>query len=252
MFGALQYFSLFAISQLQQRQATAYTGTLMETSQLQAVIFDMDGVLIDSEPVWQQAEFDVLTGKGLPITRNEIAQTTGLRIDEVAQYWYRRFPSDDFDTAAMADYIIEQVIHYIRQDGTAMTGVYDALRACRQQGLKLGLATSSSSDIIDAVLEKLQIREFFDVIQSAEHLPYGKPHPEVYLRCAAALGVAPGKCLAVEDSLNGLIAARAAKMQTLIIPSVSQQQDPRWAVAHHQAVDLRALPALLQRLCSPR
>ncbi|MGE4259785.1 hexitol phosphatase HxpB [Shewanella sp.] len=221
----------------------------MEMSPLQAVIFDMDGVLVDSEPVWQQAEFDVLSGKGFAISREEIAQTTGLRIDEVAEYWYRRFPADDFDTAAMADYIIEQVIHYIRRDATAMTGVHEALQACHQYHLKVGLATSSSTDIIDAVLDKLQIREFFNVIQSAEQLPYGKPHPEVYLRCAAALGVAPSCCLAVEDSFNGLIAARAARMQTLIVPAVSQRQDPRWTAAHHQATDLLALPALLQRLC---
>ncbi|MDF0535147.1 hexitol phosphatase HxpB [Shewanella sp. A32] len=220
----------------------------MKNTPLNAVIFDMDGVLIDSEPVWQQAEFDILTAKGLPITKAEIAQTTGLRIDEVAEYWYQRFPSDDFDTAMVADYIIEQVIRYIRQDGKAMIGVNEALQACRTYQLKVGLATSSSSNIIDAVLEQLQIREYFDVIQSAESLPYGKPHPEVYLRCASALGIAPVSCLAVEDSFNGLIAARAARMQTLVIPASSQRHDPRWTAAHHQADNLRQLPALLAQL----
>ena len=82
-------------------------------------------------------------------------------------------------------------------------------------------------------------------VESAEALTYGKPHPEVYLNCAAALGVDPRYCLAIEDSFNGLIAARAANMQTVAIPAAEQRGEAKWVVAHHQADSLLDLPAIL-------
>ncbi|MFQ6372473.1 hexitol phosphatase HxpB [Shewanella sp. YIC-542] len=224
----------------------------MQQPPLRAVIFDMDGVLIDSEPMWQQAEFNILGALGLPVTPEAIAQTTGLRIDEVAQYWQQRCPAQHLQSRDIEDDIIAEVIQSIRRDGQAMSGVSHALQACRLQGLKVGLATSSSSDIIEAVLEKLHIRDAFDAIQSAESLPLGKPHPEVYLRCAQRLQVNPDACLAVEDSFNGMIAARAAKMQTLVIPAEVQWNAAHWSAAQHKLPSLQALPALLAQLAGTR
>lgn len=219
----------------------------MQYPALRAVIFDMDGVLIDSEPVWQQAEFEVLTSFGLPVTRADMTQTTGLRIDELVSFWYDHFPAIDFDKHAMQQFIISRVVEYIEQDGQPMLGVEAALSHCRDAGLAVGLATSSSSQIMNAVLNKLDVRSFFAVTQSAEALPYGKPHPDVYLECAKQLGVAPKYCLAVEDSFNGLIAARAASMQTLVIPEVQHQGEARWQAAHFQGASLRDLPTLLNK-----
>ncbi|QSX34021.1 hexitol phosphatase HxpB [Shewanella avicenniae] len=217
----------------------------MQSPLIRAVIFDMDGVLIDSEPVWQQAEFEVLTRFGLPVTFADMNQTTGLRIDELVNFWYQRFPDLNFDRQAMAQFIVQRVVDYIEQDGVAMAGVVTALTACRAAGLAVGLATSSSQLIMDAVLNKLAIRPLFDVTQSAEKLPFGKPHPEVYLQCAKQLGIHPNQCLAVEDSFNGLIAARAASMQTLVIPAPEHQAEARWAAAHHQAQSLTAMAQVL-------
>ena len=218
---------------------------------LKAVIFDMDGVLIDSEPVWQQAEYEVLTRFGLPVARADMVQTTGLRIDELVNYWYLRFPELDFDRQAVADFIVSRVVEFIEQDGVPMTAVHDALKLCRATGLAVGLATSSSQRIMDAVLDKLEIRDYFDATQSAEKLPYGKPHPEVYLQCAARLNIAPNQCLAVEDSFNGLIAARAASMQTLIVPAPEHQGEARWAAAHHQATTLAEMAHVLSHYQIP-
>lgn len=205
---------------------------------LQAVIFDMDGVLIDSEPAWQQAEYEVLTSFGLPVTRTDIVQTTGLRIDELVNFWAERFPDTPFDRQTMMHFIVSRVVEFIAQDGQPMAGAVAALQHCRAAGLKLGLATSSPIQILDAVLSKLDIGHYFDVTQSAQFLPYGKPHPEVYLQCAKQLDVAPTRCLAVEDSFNGLVAARAANMQTLVIPAPEHQGEARWAAAHIQAASL--------------
>lgn len=217
----------------------------MTSLSIQAVIFDMDGVLIDSEPLWQRIEYDVLSALGVPVTIETIQQTTGLRIDQCVDYWYHKAPWPEYDNANVSQMIIDNVANEILISGEAMQGVNEAINYCQALGLKIGLATSSPTTIIDAVLTKLELREQFMAIESAEKLRYGKPHPEVYLNCAKALGVDPRYCLAIEDSFNGLIAARAANMQTVAIPATEQRDEAKWVIAHHKAQSLLELPHLL-------
>ncbi|MGI2080672.1 hexitol phosphatase HxpB [Shewanella putrefaciens] len=217
----------------------------MTSLSIQAVIFDMDGVLIDSEPLWQRIEYDVLSALGVPVTIETIQQTTGLRIDQCVDYWYHKAPWPEYDNANVSQMIIDKVANEILISGEAMQGVNEAINYCQALGLKIGLATSSPTTIIDAVLTKLELREQFMAIESAEKLRYGKPHPEVYLNCAKALGVDPRYCLAIEDSFNGLIAARAANMQTVAIPAIEQRDEAKWVIAHHKAQSLLELPHLL-------
>lgn len=217
----------------------------MTSLSIQAVIFDMDGVLIDSEPLWQRIEYDVLSALGVPVTIETIQQTTGLRIDQCVDYWYHKAPWPKYDNANVSQMIIDNVANEILISGEAMQGVNEAINYCQALGLKIGLATSSPTTIIDAVLTKLELREQFMAIESAEKLRYGKPHPEVYLNCAKALGVDPRYCLAIEDSFNGLIAARAANMQTVAIPAIEQRDEAKWVIAHHKAQSLLELPHLL-------
>ncbi|PKH57155.1 2-deoxyglucose-6-phosphatase [Shewanella sp. Choline-02u-19] len=219
----------------------------MTTPELKAVIFDMDGVLIDSEPVWQIAEHKVMSELGLNISIEDTVETTGLRIDHVVAFWYARFPWPNYDNEQTAQAIVEQVIMHILVEGTPMRGVIAALDTCQEHGLKIGLATSSSSDIINAVLNKLSISSYFQAIKSAEYLTYGKPHPEVYLNCAATLNIDPIHCLAIEDSFNGLVAARAANMQTIAIPEPKLADLTKWVIAHHQLASLEQLPEFLAR-----
>ncbi|WP_299810545.1 hexitol phosphatase HxpB [uncultured Shewanella sp.] len=217
----------------------------MSTPELKAVIFDMDGILIDSEPVWQIAEFKVLSELGLNVSMEDMLQTTGLRIDQVVAFWYSRYPWENYDNQRTAQAIVAQVVSHISANGEPMIGVLSALEACRERGLKVGLATSSSSDIINAVLNKLQIATYFQAIESAEYLTYGKPHPEVYLNCAQALNIDPINCLAIEDSFNGLVSARAANMQTIAIPEAKQAKLDKWIIAHQQLDSLEALADFL-------
>lgn len=217
----------------------------MTSLSIQAVIFDMDGVLIDSEPLWQRVEYEVLSALGVPVTIETIQQTTGLRIDQCVDYWYHKAPWADYDNAKVSKTIVDSVAEEILKTGEAMQGVQQAIEYCQAKGLKIGLATSSFYTIIEAVLSKLGLSDKFMAVQSAEGLTYGKPHPEVYLNCAAALGVDPRYCLAIEDSFNGLIAARAANMQTVAIPAPEQRGEAKWVVAHHQADSLLDLPAIL-------
>lgn len=217
----------------------------MTSLNIQAVIFDMDGVLIDSEPLWQRIEYEVLSSLGVPVTIASIQQTTGLRIDQCVDYWYHKAPWADYDNAKVSKSIVDKVAEEIRQTGEPMLGVQQAIEYCQTKGLKIGLATSSPTALIDAVLARLELKGQFMAVESAEALTYGKPHPEVYLNCATALGVDPRYCLAIEDSFNGLIAARAANMQTVVIPAPEQRGEAKWVIAHHQADTLLALPKVL-------
>ncbi|WP_428614142.1 hexitol phosphatase HxpB [Shewanella sp.] len=219
----------------------------MSQLNLSAVIFDMDGVLIDSEPSWQAAEYHVFRQLGLPISLTDTQQTTGLRIDQVVAFWYQRHPWTDYDNQATSEAIVQRVAEEILRNGLPMPGVAAALEACQRSGLKIGLATSSPQQLIDAVMQKLAIADKFDAIESAESLALGKPHPEVYLNCAKALGVPPQECLAIEDSFNGLIAARAANMHTVVIPAPHEASQARWAAAHQQLKSLNELADYLMR-----
>ncbi|GIU27391.1 2-deoxyglucose-6-phosphatase [Shewanella schlegeliana] len=205
--------------------------------------------MIDSEPMWQIAEHKVLTDLGLNVSIEDMALTTGLRIDQVVAFWYHRSPWNNYDNQQTATAIVDQVVSQITANGKPMKGVIEALQACQERGLKVGLATSSSSDIINAVLNRLGIEAYFDAIKSAEYLAYGKPHPEVYLTCAQALNIDPIYCLAIEDSFNGLVSARAANMQTIAIPEAKHAALSKWAIAHHRLNSLADLAEFLDTHC---
>ena len=124
-----------------------------------------------------------------------------------------------------------------------MPGAPEALAFVRRQGAKVGLATTSDREIIAAALAVLPLGAAFDFIQSAAELPFRKPHPAVYLACAEGLGVSPLDCLALEDSVTGLIAAKAARMKAIAVPDRRLAGDPRFCLADLVLPSLRALDA---------
>lgn len=205
---------------------------------LRAVIFDMDGLLIDSEPLWWEAEIEGFARVGLRMTPADCAQTTGVRIDEVVAQRFRERPWTGASQAQVTAGIVARVIALIGARGEAKPGVAHAVDGARRRGLRLALASSSPLAIIEAVLARLGLAGAFEVVCSAEHEPLGKPHPGVYLTTAARLGEDPRRCLAVEDSLNGVIAAKAARMRCLAVPDTHAAGDPRLALAD------RVLPSL--------
>ena len=198
---------------------------------ISAVIFDMDGVLIDSEPFWQESEIEVFGRLGLALTREMCMQTMGLRVDEVVEYWRRRRAFDDAPTGALEDAIIGGVVERILSKGEAKEGAAHALEFFRTRGLRVALASSSAYRLIGAVTERLGLSDEFEVVYSAEDEEYGKPHPGVYLSTARRLGVAPAECVAIEDSFNGVLAAKAARMKCVAVPEPVQRHDPRFSIA---------------------
>jgi sugar-phosphatase len=198
---------------------------------IEAVIFDMDGLLIDSEPLWGIVETAVLTSVGVPIAAMQPGLTTGLRVDEIVEYWHRRYPWQTPAQKEVEARIAGGVLDLIRKQGTPMPGAREAVAMLAAAGVPLAVASSSSSEMIDVVMERLVLRSCFEVLQSAEHEPYGKPHPGVYIETARRLGVDPARCLALEDSPNGVIAAKAAKMTCIAVPQPTNRDDGRLRAA---------------------
>lgn len=207
---------------------------------IEAIIFDMDGLLIDSEPLWRIAETRAMNAIGVPMVEEDGFLTMGLRTDEVVEFWYARYPWQETSKREVEGAITGNVIALIQERGEALPGAIEAVAAARAAGFRVGLASSSAMEIIEAVLIRIGLRSEFDVLQSAEHEPYGKPHPAVYIECARQLGVAPDRCLALEDSPAGVLAAKAARMTCIAIPPHELQDDPRYCIADLQ------LPSIAQ------
>jgi mannitol-1-/sugar-/sorbitol-6-/2-deoxyglucose-6-phosphatase len=195
------------------------------------VIFDMDGVLIDSEPLWHEAANEAFARFGIRLSPEAYATSIGLRTKEFVASWFRTFGIRMEESGRTEEEINRMVIRKIEEKGEAMPGVGMVLQKLKSAGLTIGLATSSPRSLIDVVVDKLAIRGYFSVFTSAEGLPHGKPHPQVYLDCASALGVAPVDCCCFEDSFNGMIAAKAARMNCIAIPPPALRQEGRFMAA---------------------
>ena len=207
-----------------------------------AVIFDMDGILINSEPYWKFAEQEVFAAQGIdPAIQQQLPDTTGLRIDQVVKLWLQVADNRTANAAHLTQQIIEFVIDKIKLERPLLPGVKQALELCQQAGMKIGLASASPISMITTVVSLFDLHPYFVTLSSAQDLPYSKPHPQVYLNAAKALGVDPLNCLAIEDSVNGMIAAKAARMRVITVPAQEQASWPVWTLADQQLPSLHAL-----------
>ena len=198
---------------------------------LNTVIFDMDGLLIDSEPLWTLAATEVFEYYGKKLTPADFTSTTGLRTSEFVAWWLRDYKFDDNELEKAAEKIVELVIKKIRLQGKAMPGLEYIFDFFYNRGYKIGLATSSPMRVVDTVTQMLGIQKYLQVKTSAEKMDYGKPHPQVYLDCAKELNSSPLQCICFEDSVNGMIAVKAARMKCVVVPAYSQQKDEKWSIA---------------------
>lgn len=217
---------------------------MIDFSKIEAVIYDMDGVLIDSEPLWKLAEIKVFKTVGLEFDKEDCEQTVGLRIDEVVDFWFNYKPWQNKSKIQVINEIIAEMVTQISRKGVALPGVIESLEFFKSKNLKIGLATSSYTLLKECVLKTLEIEEYFDFTHSAENEDYGKPHPQVYITTANKLEVNPEKCLVIEDSFNGVIAGKAAKMKVVCIPEKSHQLKEGFKAADIICENLKELVAL--------
>jgi sugar-phosphatase len=198
---------------------------------MKAAIYDMDGLLIDSEPLWRKAEMECFKLVGIDLTEDDCRDTMGYRLNEVIEHWYQRQPWDNLSHKELDNIIINRVIELIHSDGKALEGVYQSLEIFQELGFKMAVASSSPFRLIHEVLKAISLQDKFEVVHSAELESYGKPHPQVFLTTAQKLGIEPGNCVVLEDSFHGIIAGKAAKMKVIGVPDSEGLLKPQYQAA---------------------
>ncbi|WP_195268533.1 HAD family phosphatase [Eubacterium sp. 1001713B170207_170306_E7] len=205
---------------------------------IEAVIFDMDGVIIDSETDYQQIELDMYAEMGLDMSEEDAVKSMG----RVTVDWWREL-KERFGFAQSAEELAEyenklylDFLFSDEQQKTMMEGVDVFLKTLKDKGYRLAIASSSTVPAINRVLELFGLEQVFDVRVSGDHVAIGKPAPDIFLRAAELLNVEPEKCMVIEDSGSGILAAKRAGMKcTAYLSAPDGQVDYRLAdyqVAH--------------------
>ncbi len=185
---------------------------------IKAIIFDFDGIIIDSEPLWVEAEMNVFKSVGVHLTPEMCRKTTGLNIHDTIQYWFNVYHWTGKSVFQVYKEIMESMQTLIFERADLKDGFLDVLQLFVDKKLPVAVASSSPLKLITTALKKFHLFDFFKIISSAENEELGKPHPALYLGAAKKLGVEPVNCLAFEDSFNGAISAKAARMKLVTVP----------------------------------
>jgi HAD superfamily hydrolase (TIGR01509 family) len=222
---------------------------------VEAVVLDMDGLLIDTEPVWRAAQAAVFAGMGIALRERDLLDSTGQPVEELIPVWRRRSPDGDgtspLTDTQVADLITDRVIAHVTAEGQPMPGVTAAIARFERCGLRLAIASSSPLRLIDAVCDRLRLARI-EVRCSAMDEARGKPAPDVYLTAARRIGVPAARCLALEDSPHGVASAKSAGMRCVAVPDPLLADDPRYREADLVLTSLTGLDeAALRRLGVP-
>ncbi|WP_281662292.1 MULTISPECIES: hexitol phosphatase HxpB [Halomonadaceae] len=196
-----------------------------------AVIFDMDGLLIDSEPFWTKAERMVFSSVGVELSDSLCRETAAMTTREVTEFWYRRFPWKHRSIKDVENDVIDCVDELIRKHGEPMPGAQQIVSYFYSRNFRVGLSTNSPYLLINTVLKKLDIAQYFHGISSSEHVESGKPDPAVYISTLQKLEVHPEHCIAFEDSASGVKAAKAAGIKTIAVPPAHDFDKPDYSLA---------------------
>ncbi len=173
----------------------------------------MDGVLVDSEGFWTQAEREIFEELGVILTPENTNKTKSMTADQVIQFWHNLFPWQNVSFEEVEQRVVDKVIHLIKSNDCIIPGIKSFIENLKNKGYTLGLATNSPFRVIPVVLEKTETSQFFDALSSAEFEINGKPHPDIYINIARKLEVNPENCIVIEDSYYGMQAAKAAGME---------------------------------------
>jgi HAD superfamily hydrolase (TIGR01509 family) len=216
---------------------------------IEAVVFDLDGLLLDSEQIWDAAREQLVREHGGRWHEHAQRDMMGMSSPEWSRYMHEELGLAESPEEINAE-VVQRLEKLYREQLPLLPGAREAVERLAA-AWPLGLASSSNRPIIDLVLELAELRGFFRVTVSSEEVARGKPAPDVYLEAARKLGVEPGRCAAIEDSHNGIRSARAAEMCVIAIPNRAFPPDEA-ALSLAQAVidsldDLE--PEVVRRAC---
>jgi HAD superfamily hydrolase (TIGR01509 family) len=184
---------------------------------IRAVIFDMDGVMIDSEPLWERTEIILLGRKGIEYSPTYRDKIVGLNQNDSGSLLRETFNL----TETIEEIItgrIEILLGLYEKELELVPGLLPLLKELRESDFLLALASSSPLRVINFVLDRFSLREFFSVVVSGDTIQLGKPHPDIYIHTARKLGVEPWECVVIEDSINGVKSAKGADMICIAVP----------------------------------
>lgn len=208
---------------------------------IKAVVFDMDGLLVDSEPIWQQVAIEAFEEVGVKLSVELCQEATGLGTTDFIAYVEARHPWEGKTAKQLADTIIERAHERIRNEAVPMPGAEAVVRRFHGENLALAVASASPMAIIEAVLDRLELKPFFTLWHSADLEKRSKPHPDVYLGALDRLGLLPLQALAFEDSGNGLRSAHSAGLKTVAVPAAYEFDDPKFSIANLKIASLLEL-----------
>lgn len=205
-----------------------------------AVVFDMDGVIVDSEQVWDEVREQYVFETGGTYTQSATRDMMGMSSVEWSRYMADALgvPGTPEEINAA---IVERMLARYGEAPPLIPGAVEAVRGCAERW-PLAVASSSNPELIQVVLEAAGLHDVIPVVVSSQEVPRGKPSPDVYLEAARRLGADPGDCAAVEDSHNGIRSAKAAGMRVVAIPNPHFPPDEE-ALAHADVV-LRSIREL--------
>ncbi len=191
----------------------------------------MDGLLVDSEPWWREAETNVFGSLSKAPDPADFEEMMGNRIEEVIARWRVKHPWQGMSDEAVKVAIVDEVQRLVTTHAQLMPGVRELLEWLHAKKLPVALASSSPLRLIRGLMQFYGIYHYFHVVCSAEVEEYGKPHPAVFITAARHLGVAAHEILVFEDSFNGVIAAKAARMKCVAVPAPEHASQNRFAAA---------------------
>jgi sugar-phosphatase len=164
-----------------------------------------------------------------------------MRFKEVIEFWFKSHNFNKLTVPEFDKLVVDRLCLLIKEEGKPMKGVMGAFEFLKTNNFKIGLATSSNIGLMETVLETLQIGHYFHALCSAQHLTHGKPHPQVFINCAEELGVHSSHCIVIEDSVNGIIAGKAAHMKVIAIPEEEHRHNPKFSIADYKLESLLEL-----------
>jgi len=215
---------------------------------IRAIIFDLDGLLIDSEGSWNAIRNQIFSEYGKPWTNADQKAVMGVNTQEWANYMLRRLGSD-LDSQQLAQMVVDRLSALYQKEIPFLPGAKEAIRIAGKQ-YPLGLASGSHHSLLNIVTSHPDLTGKFQAVVSADDVQSGKPSPDIYIETARKMGVSPENCLCLEDSGNGIRAGKAAGMKVIAIPDV--RYAPPKGVLQMADLVLKSLgeftPVLLDRL----